>query len=139
MNPTSRRRLLKRIDQRINDTACAPELGIVQYMILVAIWALTPRATVNGVIDFVYKQNGDILDVAQVFVTMQAFWKAETPLIHDTGKIATMKGRRPSANFGITPEGKATVKRVQEHLQRVLAFGKHVQDAHKMTPKKVGN
>jgi hypothetical protein len=104
-------------------------------MILVAACATTPRATVNQVIDFVYKWNGDILDVAQVFVTMQAFWKDN--LLRSTGKIETTKGRRPSACFGITSEGKTAIKHWEEHHLRALAFGKLIHHAHKMTAKEI--
>ncbi|MEQ1718773.1 MAG: hypothetical protein ABL907_22765 [Hyphomicrobium sp.] len=136
MSEQARRRLLKRLDQAVNDTACAPELGIVQYMILTTIWALTPRATLNEVIDFVYKENGDIMDVAQVFVIIQAFKKAATPLVKEVGKITTKKGRRPSACFSITHEGKTAVRQTEQHLHRVLEFGALAQRANVMVAQK---
>ena len=139
MSEQARRRLLRQLDRTINDTACAPELGVVQYMILVTIWALTPKATLNEVIDFIYKRNGDIVDVAQAFVIMQTFKKAKPPLIHETGKITSRAGRRPSACFQITNEGKEAIRSTEDHLRRLLAFGILAQQANVMVAERQPN
>jgi hypothetical protein len=133
MDQQARRQLIKRLERQINDTACLPELGPVQLTILSGILALTPKATVNTVIEYVYRDSNNILDVAHVFATMQGFLEAK--LIRDTGKIVTTKGYRPSASFGITEEGKAAITRTWEHLERLQKLVERARAANKMVAK----
>ena len=143
MNKQAKQRLLRQLDRTVNDTASAPDLGPVQYMILVTIWALSPGATLNQVIDFIYRENGDIVDVAQAFVAMQKMKKGNPPLIRETAKIVTKTGSRPSASFSITHDGKNAVRQTEEHLKRLLDYGELAKAANvqmlekKGQPKKV--
>src|SRR6266705_4951095 len=64
-----------------NQTARAPELGMVVVVVLRAVEHLSPNATTNGVIDFIEDQTSDIVDVAQVYMALQAFSKPTVDLI----------------------------------------------------------
>ena len=133
MSEQARRRLLKRLDTQTNRTACAPELTPVQYTALNAIWTLSPTATFNKVIDYVYETTGDVMDVAQMYVTINGFQALDKPLVDELGKMVTTKGRRPSAYFSITDQGKAAIARTEDHWRRLLAFGTRAQQAPQPT------
>src|SRR6266705_4663691 len=92
-----------------NQTARAPELGMVGVVVLRAVEHLSPNATTNGVIDFIEDQTSDIVDVAQVYMALQAFSKPTVDLIREGQKLETTPGHRPSSTFEITSEGKQAI------------------------------
>lgn len=123
MGDQAKQRMLQRLeelDEHINDTARALKLGPVSLMILASIWAQKQRVTLNEVLVYIYKGNGDIVDTAQAFMAMQTF-KKEPPFLHEVGK-KDRKGRRPSACFTITEQGKMALQETEQHLRRLLEF-----------------
>lgn len=115
-----------------NETAFAPNLGPVQYLVLCTIKALSPRVTVNATVDYMYDRTGEILDVAHVFTAMQAFSSKEKNWIHFDGKITTTEGHRPSSSYSITPEGTDAIALYEKHMQRVLETGKAIKTPAKL-------
>jgi hypothetical protein len=126
-NNQARQRILNR-HRKPNQTACAPQLPLVQLLILKAAAAHSPKAvTVNNVIDFVFEETGDMLDVAQVFTAMKHF--AKKKLLEDKGKVPITEGHRPSSTYVITPVGKTAITSTEKHMRRVLNFGHQHQKA----------
>jgi len=95
---------------------------MVGVVVLRAVEHLSPNATTNGVIDFIEDQTSDIVDVAQVYMALQAFSKPTVDLIREGQKLETTPGHRPSSTFEITSEGKQAITRVKQHLDRIREF-----------------
>src|SRR5689334_25329288 len=63
-------RLLRRLENKQNGVARENPLGDFQFSVLSAVAALTPEATLNGVVELILRGTGDIVDVAQTYVAM---------------------------------------------------------------------
>lgn len=130
MATQARARSLRRLEGRSNKTACANELGDFQYVVLNAMRALSPRATVNSVLRLVLGETQDILDVAQTYEAIKTF--KNKSWIRECDKTPSEEGGRPMATFAIEKAGREILKEREEHLERLQRFHHRCNDLSKL-------
>lgn len=128
------RRLLRRLEKKHINTARSSDLSDFQFVILCAIWSLTPMATVNRVIRFVAGETKDLLDVAQVFVMFERFRTAKPSWIRETGTERLVDDFFDTM-YGITEEGRQVLEERRDHLIRLVAFSDRAKELRKMVVK----
>lgn len=120
MATSARSRLLRVMLDRVNQTARADELGDFGFVILNAILARSPKATVNGIVEWVLNKTKDLIDVAQTYAAIDRFTE-DRGWVKENGNMPSSQGGRAVACFAITQKGREALDRKAAHLRRLLA------------------
>lgn len=99
--------------------ACAgAELADFPFVIANAIKALSPMATVNGVLNLVYEETEELLDVAQTYQALNILIHHQW--VREMGPV--MERGRSMRSFAISKSGMEVINAKAKHMERLLAL-----------------